>query len=201
MQHLNLYDQLDKYVEPAFSARQQLRAVFAVSAVMILVAITLWLGQIGLQSELESLQQEQQAVAAELERQKAEKARLENDPELDREIERLKRNVEFRQRLLANIAPEGKMLEKGFADHLSGLARQTMDGLWFTEIQLQSGGQEMALLGRTRDPAFLPKYLQKLSGENVFAGHNFRVFRMNVPTERKDLLDFELRAREVGVTE
>ena len=56
----------------------------------------------------------------------------------------------------------------------------------------------MALLGQTKQPEYVPQYLQKLSREAVFAGHHFRVLRMHVPSERRDLHSFELRAKEVG---
>ena len=197
MQHLNLYSQLDRAVEPPFSARQQLLLVAVVSVVMVAVAMGLAVAKGVDASAQKKLVVEQQAVEYELNSLKAKKANLENNPALDSEIVSLMSEVKFRRRLLDTIDPEKNVLEKGFSDHFAGLARQHIDGLWFTEIQLRKGGGELALMGRTRAPEYVPQFLQKLAKEEVFAGHHFRVLRMSVPAERKDLLDFELRAQEV----
>ncbi len=198
MQHLNFYSQLDRRVEPPFAARLQLRLVAAVIVVMAAIYGVLLLGAGGTSAKLEALTAEQQALAGELNRLQAEKAQRENTPELDRAIAGLKREVQFRRRLMNTIRPGESAAGDGFAEHLAGLARQHIDGLWFTEIELRRGGEQMALLGQTRAPEYVPQYLQRLSRENVFAGHRFRVLRMHVPEERKDLHAFELRARDVG---
>lgn len=198
MQHLNLYGQIDRQVEPPFSARQQARLVAVAAVVMIAAYLALLLGASGTESELKKITAQQKAVAQELQQLKEQKARLENNPELDREVAALERDVAFRRRLMNTIAPEGRAPQGNFAEHLSGLARQHIDGMWLTEIQLQQGGQQMALLGQTKEPEYVPQYLQKLSGEAVFEGHRFRVLRIHVPEDRKDLHAFELRAKEVG---
>lgn len=199
MQHLNLYSQLDKQVEPLLSARQQAHYLGMVAVLMVVICVLLWFSGSRLDNQLQSVSAEQTAISEQLAAAKAKKARLENNPQLDQSIASLEREVNFRRRLLDTIAPQGASPGKGFAEHLSGLARQHIDGLWFTEIQLQDGGHQMALLGQTRQPEYVPQYLQKLADEEVFAGHRFRVLRMHVPDERRDLHNFELRAKEVGL--
>lgn len=201
MQHLNLYTQIEREVEPPLSARQQLRLVAAAFAVMLVLYLGLFFSAGGLSSELRDLQAKRQAVAAELKQLVEKKASLQNNPQLDAEIERLQREVAFRQRLLATIVPGDEAEAAGFARHLQGLARQHIDGLWFTEIQLHQGGQQLALLGQTRAPEYVPQYLQKLSEEPVFEGHRFRVLRLHLPEAKTRLHSFELRARDVGAVE
>lgn len=201
MQHLNLYDQIDRYVEPQLSARQQLRLVCWALAILVVLYGGLALHTGGKGGELSKLQDQLKALTAQVDQLKAEKARLENDPELDRALTDLESEVRFRQKLLANVMPTGNSPGEGFAPHLSGLARQHIDGMWFTEIQLHSGGQQLALLGQTKAAEYVPQYLQKLSSEPVFEGHRFKVLRMHLPDDRKRTLDFELRAKEVGAAE
>ncbi len=197
MQHLNLYGQLDRAVEPPFSGRQVTWATAACVVVMLIVYAVLSVSNYALQNELKALQQQQADVAKALSALKERKSILEQDNSLDLNIARLQGDIKFRQRLLGSIDPNSAVMDDGFADHLSGLARQYIDGLWFTEIQLLEGGQELALLGRTRAPEYVPQYLQKLAGEKVFKGHQFRIFRMSTPEEQKNLLAFELRAKEI----
>lgn len=199
MQHLNLFSQLDREVEPLFSARQQLQLVAVVGVVMVVIAVFLAVGKSAIQSELDTISAEQKAVETQLKSLQTKKAGLEHNPALDSDIASLQREVKFRRRLLAAIDPEKKPLQQGFADHLSGLARQHIDGMWFTEIHLQQGGQQLALMGRTRAPEYVPRFLQKLSGEEAFAGHQFRVFKMSVAEEREGQLYFELRANEMDL--
>lgn len=201
MQHLNLYDQIDRYVEPQFSARQQLRLVCWAVAILAVIYGGLALSTGGKSSELNKLQGQLKAVSAQVDQLKAKKAQLENDPELDRAIAALESEVQFRKKLLSNVMPGGSDGGNGFAPHLSGLARQHIDGMWFTEIQLHSGGQQLALLGQTKVAEYVPQYLQKLSSEPVFEGHRFKVLRMHLPEDQKRLLNFELRAKEVGATQ
>lgn len=198
MQHLNFYRQLEREVEPPFSARQQLR-LFAVAAVaMLAIYLILQIGVSRDGGELKQLTSQQNAVAEQLKQLRTKKANLENNPELDQDIADLQLDLEFRHRLMGTIKPDGGTTKSGFAEYLSGLARQHIDGMWFTEIQLRHGGQQMALLGETKEPEYVPRYLQKLAQEPVFAGQSFRVLRMHVPAQRKDLHVFELRANEVG---
>ena len=198
MQHLNLYSQIEREVEPPFSARVQLRLLGAAAGVMIAVYLVLLLGTGSTKSELEKVRAQQQSVSAQLAKLQSEKARLQNNPALDAEIAGLERDLAFRQRLLSKVRPGSGVSSNGFAEQLSGLARQHIDGMWFTEIQLHQGGSQMTLMGETREPEYVPRYLQKLASEPVFQGLNFRVFRMYVPEDHKNLHSFELRARDVG---
>lgn len=201
MQHLNLYSQIDRKIEPPFSARLQLKLVSLTLAVMVVIWLALLLGSGGIKNKLATLGSERQTVAAQLKQAQETKAKLENNPELDAELEQLKSDVNFRRRLLATIVPNGDQDSHGFAEHLSGLARQHIDGMWFTEIQLHQGGQQLALLGETKAPEYLPQYLQKLADEPVFEGHRFRVLRLSTTKQNQRVHSFELRAKEVGAAE
>ena len=197
MQHINLCSQLDRVVEPPFSARQQLWFVAAVFVVMLCAYLLITASVSSGVKELNDLHGQQQSLAAQVDSLKAKKQQLQQDKGLQQEIAQLKKDIQFRRQLLATVDPEATR-GQNFSEHLVGLARQHVDGLWFTEIQLQEGGQQLALLGRTRQAEYLPRYLQKLTAEDVFSGHQFRVLRMNVLEDRTDLLDFELRSNESG---
>lgn len=198
MQHLNLYSQIERQVEPPFSARVQLWVLGVAAGLVIAVYLVLLLGAGSSRSALEKVRAQEQAVASELAQLQAQKTRLQHNPALDSDIVRLQRDLDFRRRLLSKVRPDAEPAPEGFATQLSGLARQHIDGMWFTRIQLHRGGREMSLLGETREPEYVPRFLQKLAGEPVFQGLNFRVFRMYVPEHHKNLHSFELRARDVG---
>jgi hypothetical protein len=196
VQHLNLYSQLDRASEPPFSARQQAILLAVVAVLMLLVYGWLWLDSGSLASELATEQQQYSHLSERHNQLAAKKQRLLKDNSLAREIKTLKQNITFRRELLASVDPESKAISSGFAEHLEGLARQHIAGMWFTEIELSRGGQELALLGQTRAPEFVPRYLQRLAAEPVFTGHQFRIFRLYTPQDEPKALHFELRAKE-----
>jgi len=193
MQQINLYSQLDHVVTPPLAAIHQLWILAVGLLLAVLVYTLMWFGNGSRTEELRTLQHRGQASTAQLQLLQAKKQSLLNDDSLDNSITHLQQEVLFRRQVLASVNVD-QHLPASFAAHLSGLARQHIEGMWFTQVLLQRGGRDLALKGRSQRPEYLPQYLQKLSAEAVFAGHQFRVFRMTTPPERRDLLDFELRA-------
>lgn len=198
MQHLNLYTQLDRATEPPFSARQQVTIVGLAIVLMLIVFVVSVVDKNSAANELQRLQAEQELIDQSVQELQNQKTRLEKNEALDKKIATLENEINFRYQLLESIGTGDKSAKGGFSTHLQSLARQHVDGMWFTEIRLLEGGNELALSGQTRRPEFVPRYLQKLSSEAAFTGHQFRVLRLNTPTDRNDVLDFELRANEVG---
>lgn len=192
MQHINLYSQLDHVVTPPLAAKTQLWILAVVVAMLVLVYTWLLFDNDSAAAELGALQQQDQASTLQLQSLQAKKQSLLKNAALENSIAQLQQQIVFRRQVLASVNVDQQ--SDSFAAHLSGLARQRIEGMWFTEVLLQRGGDDLALKGRSQRPEYLPQYLQKLSAEPVFAGHQFRVFRMSTPPEQRNLLDFELRA-------
>jgi hypothetical protein len=197
VQHINFYLQLAQKQTLLLSAKQQLQAVAVIAAVLVLYAVYLWFANTQLRAELADAQQQQRQVEAVVEDLRKEKIHQLKDKTIEQQVAALERDIGFRRYVLNNVAPSASKASN-FSEHLQGLARQQIDGLWFTLIHLQQGGDQLALNGFSRRPEYLPRYLQKLSSEPVYAGHNFSVFRMSLPEPAADnLLSFEVRAKEV----
>jgi hypothetical protein len=75
----------------------------------------------------------------------------------------------------------------GFSALMSGFARQSQSDLWLTGFHVAQGGEEIEIRGRLLDPARLPAYVQRLSGEPVFQGRRFAALEMRGvdPDEQK----------------
>lgn len=197
VQHINLFSQLDRQVEPSFSANHQLKALVVWVAVLLLSYFALLFSSGGLEDELALARKEQQSVIAQRDALKAQIIKLQQDKNLASEIAALEQGVIFRREMLASIDPDEDAKAKDFSEHLSGLARQHINGLWFTHIQLHKNGRQIVLQGRTQQPEFLPRFLKKLSNEPVFAGQSFKVLKMNVPEKWQGALNFEVRSLAV----
>ncbi len=61
----------------------------------------------------------------------------------------------------------------GFARHLRSLARQTMPGLWLSNIALSAKGERVWLQGEALRADLVPSYLQYLADEEPFAAQRF----------------------------
>jgi len=84
---------------------------------------------------------------------------------------------------------------KGFAEQFTGLARQHVEGLWITALDIHAGGEKLNLQGSTFSPEYVPRYLQKLSKENSFKGVEFKTFLM-LRDKGSRRIDFDIRSTQ-----
>jgi Tfp pilus assembly protein PilN len=156
--------EVDLYDPSLFVLQRELApwAPLAVMAVALLVGtgITAW------------MHAERTALAARLQQSDAQVAALRPDPKagdvdsardkaLQAEVARM------RARLEQLSAPPGAQQVSAV---LEGLAAATLDGVWLTRIQFDRPARQLSLEGRTRDARLLPRYLQSLGRQPVFAG-------------------------------
>lgn len=78
----------------------------------------------------------------------------------------------------------------GFSAHLSGLARQRIDGLWLTRVAVREGAIELD--GATEAAELLPRYLTRLGREATFSGTEFARYELKRGDEAGDPIRFSL---------
>jgi MSHA biogenesis protein MshI len=83
-----------------------------------------------------------------------------------------------------------------FSELLAGLARQHVDGMWLSRIEISANGRDVYLEGSTVDAKRVPQFVGNLSREEAYAGREFRkvVIRRNEMNE--SLMDFVLTTGE-----
>lgn len=59
----------------------------------------------------------------------------------------------------------------GFAGYFKAFARQSVPGLWLTGVTV--AGNDVGIKGRTLDPASVPAYINRLTGEPLLQGKSF----------------------------
>lgn len=190
-QQINLYQPLFRRQKKVFAFRTLVQiTVIAVLGMLLMTAYGHWQTRL-LDRQLAQLQsQEQTAVArlADLGRQHP------NASAQQTELARLRAALNAKQQILDRLANESVGNTAGFSAQLTGFARQTLDGLWLTDIELAAGGQELRLAGNTNAPELMPRYLQKLASEESLTGLRFREVRLSRPEEGRHIL-FELATR------
>ena len=197
-QQVNLYQPILRREKKVFSAVTMLQTLGAIALVMVaMFAFSRW--QLSeLQAERASLQAQEQKLAAQVtEISRTTQARPESR-ELRRQLDLARREEQLKQRLsvLMQRSPGGAA--RGFSDAFAGLARQRLDGLWLTGIEIHKEGatRDVVLRGYTAQAALVPQLVQQLGREQAFQGLRFRQMRVYQPeNDNNNSLAFELSTR------
>lgn len=148
------------------------------------------------QSSLVAKQQKQKVMMADLQKLQAEFSSRKKDTALSRRIKDKTKELANKQKVLGILSRDEFGNTKGFVEHISGLARQRIEGLWLTQIRIADGGTNVALHGSMSKPALLPKYLQRLSAEKVFTGTEFQSLLMARQEKNNQWLNFSLQNKK-----
>lgn len=133
---------------------------------------------------------------------------------LELQVKTLLKQKEQQAQLIKRITQSGANTKHGVSQYMRGLARQTMQHVWLTGFDIDSEHHALSLTGRTLNADVLPKFIQKLGSEMVFAGQAFGGLQVRTPTtnqlankaeiteaeseeEAAPYVEFELRALEV----
>lgn len=192
MQQINLYQSCLQKKNTRLSARQLLAAIAVVSGLMLGLSLVYAL-QVGrLEAELETANVGQAAKMAQLETLQAQIQARRKNAQLQAKVDALTLEISNRQKVMKVLGEQRFGNIEGFTEHVSGLARQRLDGLWFTEVRISHGGQTLGLKGEALKAELLPRYLQRLSTEMIFAGKAFEMLSMSRNHDQPRRMDFEL---------
>lgn len=113
-----------------------------------------------LAEQRDALQQQVEEMTALAEREVA--------PRLQQRQDRLAREQQHLEQLI-EVAELSVDMQTAASEYLTGLARQTPDGLWFDHIEIQHRGAQISLSGKLTASALLPELLDGLGQESVYA--------------------------------
>jgi len=180
-QEINLYQERFKKARIAFPAGTMLAAGFAV---LLLAggwgARELWRLD-GLEDRLLTLNQRLVQLAAE---QQALQSTLKSRAPASSLVARLKKleTVAAYQAPLEEIMSSGAFpAGSGYSNFFLAFARQDLRGTWLTRIRIVGAGREILFKGYATTPELVPRYLQRLTSEQVMQGTEFQAFRMALP--------------------
>jgi len=148
------------------------------------------------QASLVEKQQKQKVAMAELQKIQSELSLRKKDATLAKRIINKTKELSNKQKVVGILSRDEFGNTKGFIEHVSGLARQRIEGLWLTQIRIAGGGTNVSLQGTTSKAKLLPKYLQRLSAEKAFAGTEFQSLVMTREENKKQWLNFSLQNKK-----
>jgi Tfp pilus assembly protein PilN len=195
MQNINLYQRERRRGGGPRPRQMRLGAALLVAALSIHGA---WQGWQLHAARGVAMLAEQQAIQAEttFEAINADFREPRLDPKLPQQLAEHEAENHELERLVDHLKALDAQRSSGFAALLQGLAdRHPPQGLWLTQIRLQSGGDDLALQGLTQDQELLPLYLQSLGQSTAFRGRDFAHF--DLQRDKQDLLRFRLSSQAV----
>jgi hypothetical protein len=197
-QQVNLLAPMFRKQRALFSARVSLFISALVTAGLLLIWLgTYWRGA-ALASEQARLEAQRQTITNRLNELAGQFEGRGRKKALDADVARLTQERNRKQQALAALSQRELGNTQGFSPHFAGLARQRLNGLWLTRIEVAGSGQQIALEGVTLSEELIPQYLQKLGGEQVFAGTAFAEARLERKQDGANQLEFALRTQGGG---
>lgn len=169
-QQINLFNPLFLKQKKYFSSVTMLQALgLLLLGMVVFYGFALWqdrmLGRQALESTYAYEQQKLQfaKVTAELNPEKRE-AQLEQD------LKSTEAAIASRQTLARQLQTGVLGNAIGYSEYLRAFARQTVQGLWLTSIQIVEGGDQLTLSGRALQADLVPVLIKRLKGESVLRG-------------------------------
>ena len=131
------------------------------------------------------------ARAYELQKQQFAKVSAELSPEkreaqLDQDLRSAEAAVALRQALLRELGTGGLVKPSGYSQYLLAFARQTVQGLWLTSIQIAEGGGQLTLSGRALQADLVPVLIGRLKQESVLRGRPLEALAITRSAAGKD---------------
>jgi hypothetical protein len=180
-QQINLFN-------PAFQPQKQVftAATMALS-LLVLVGGIAALASYG-RMQTAGLEAQASAGAVQLERKQARLASVNLDFAPRQKNKDLDAEIAEAQAQLAALRNISRVIERGelgdtggYAGYFKALARQSVTGLWLTGVSVSGGGRDIGIRGRTTDPAAVPGYLARLTGEPLMQGKSFASLSISQP--------------------
>jgi len=177
-QQINLFNPIFMRQRHSLAARGMAIALLAMGAGTI--AITVFAdrqlqplrNQASLQeASLKERQARVQAVAAEF-------APRPSDPLLKAELESKQARLKSLQQAMQMLRQAEGEGAQGFSEYFRALARQSVSGLWLTEVAVEGERRDVSMQGRVLQAALVPAYLSRLGSEPVLRGKSFQTLEM-----------------------
>lgn len=142
--------------------------------------------------------------AYQLQKQQFAKASADLNPErleaqIDQDLKAAEAAIAVRKVLLGEIQSSGTF---AYSEYLRAFARQTVQGLWLTSIQIGEAGVQLNLSGRALQADLVPVFISRLKRESVLQGRPLEALAITrgvTATEpKRAVVDFTVSSPQPG---
>lgn len=172
IQRINLY-RVDRGVEPdlSFLRISQIWGTFLV--VLLIYSAIMWGLAHRKEGQVKILETQSKTISAQLALKKSTFNIADDQKKLQADIDGL--IVDRRQKglLLETLKAQGLTQKQGFSTFLDGLAKNHVEGTWFTRMVISDGGGVIALSGGAVQAKLIPVVFQNLAQDVAYKGKAF----------------------------
>lgn len=172
-QQINLFNPIFRKQKKYFSSVTMLQAMAIIClgcALLVADAMRRTSALTAQASATEAALAARQAKLAEVKVQYAPRPR---STTLAAEIAEAQATLAMLQNASATVARGGFGDTTGFSPYFKALARQSLDGVWLTGVDIVSGGERIGLQGNALEASLVPQYMGRLAQEPVMKGKAF----------------------------
>jgi flagellar capping protein FliD len=195
-QQVNLYQPISTGNEEPFSANILLSLVAMTVVLMMIFYGSLYWNSLTMQREISTRKSQFEQTKASVEKLEQTVASLSNSKKEQQQLAHLKRVFASKQQALKDLSTMVRGNDIGLSDYFAALARKNIDPIWFDNINVYAGGQQMILKGQSTDAKAIPGFVASLKKEVVFNGISFKVFNVTKNDKEKSagkVLDFVMQ--------
>ncbi|MCW8931777.1 MAG: hypothetical protein OQL19_16280 [Gammaproteobacteria bacterium] len=183
-QQINLYQPVASSKNEPFSAVMMIVIVLVTCVLMMAFYGMLFWKKNTLQHEVTALKSQLEQTTETVEKLEATVATLTDSKKDQDRLKHLKNVFTSKQNALNELSTMVRGNNSGLSTYFSALARKNIEAIWFENIDVYSGGEQITLQGRTSDAKNIPVFVSSLNEESAFKGVSFKLF--NVKKEEKD---------------
>lgn len=101
---------------------------------------------------------------------------------MEQQSKDLQAAIATRQALLQILSSADAGKSSGYTTYLNALARQVVDGLWLTSVQIGENGSDLEITGRASHPDLIPVLIRKYRVEPALRGRQFESLQVRKVT-------------------
>lgn len=151
-----------------------------VVVVVLLSTLSVWRTK-ALQSDIAALEQDQTGARQSLEEIGRRVVAQGGTPQAVDETTKLKALIAAPSSVRELLEKDVFTSKQGYSDFFIALARQSVQGVQLTRVDITGAGKDIEIIGRSTTPDRVPRYLQRLAREKIMEGLEFGVFQINQP--------------------
>lgn len=152
-----------------------------VVVVLLLGVLSVWRTK-ALQSDIAALEEEQTGARSTLEEIGRRVAAHGGNPQELDDTAKLKALIAAPQSVRELLEKDVFTSKQGYSDIFIALARQSVQGVQLTRVDIIGAGKDIEIIGQSMSPERVPRYLQRLSREKIMDGMEFGVFQISQPS-------------------
>ncbi|NVD97517.1 MSHA biogenesis protein MshI [Massilia sp. BJB1822] len=181
-QQINLFNPIFLKQKKIFTAAHMAQALGAMALVLVALAVFLNYRSSTLQVEANAGKALLDASHARLNKANAEFVPRQKSKQLEAEIAQLQAQLQSLQEVEAVLKRGEIGNTEGYAEYFRAFARQNVQGLWLTGVNIVGAGQDIALQGRAMQAALIPAYIGRLKDEKSMRGKTFGALQITQPS-------------------